>query len=797
MSATTLQRSRRIIFPEEEAAARERAKKLAARDAIRQDLARKRLINFTTWTMPDYRVNWHHNLVASELDKFIDGETTRLMLFMPPRHGKTELSSRRLPALAFGKNPDLNIIACSYSADLAERVSRDVQRIMDTEKYCALFPETQLGEYGGRTIRRNDIFEIAGKRGVYRAAGVRGGIGGMGADIAIIDDPIKDRLQAESEVYREAVWEWFTSTLFMRLERRGRLLITLCMTGDTPVLLPNGTERALRDVRAGDRVATLGSAGRLSSSVVVKHARQGYDNVYRITMTSGRTVRANARHPFLVSDGETQRWVRLSDLTTGQKIVAVRGSGGSGRAACAQLTDVVSPSSAVVSAPLTTTRRSGQTDIGHHLFRTPNDAACALRGVTDSRRPSTMLDFPIRVDVAPSVDNIRRVSTRQCRLIGKSDYASTMITAQASCVGSSATTAILPSDGSNVGAIGLTHLQPTSDFTTDEIASIESAGVEEVFDVQIAHTENFIANGLVSHNTRWHHDDIAGRLLRMSDEGLLGSTPWKVICLRGIREDEPLDYDPRQPGEALWSWKKSAKSIYDIKSLNSYDYEALFQQRPTAAEGALFKREWFKTYTCTSEVLNGERVVCYNVPQPDGTAKKWLRSKLTRFVTIDLAMSLKTSADYTVLAHWGLTPDARLLLLELERVRLEGPDHEAMVKRHWLSQKPSLIGIESVQYQSTLAKSLARQGLPCIELKPDRDKYARAIPAAAMAEALGVWVPEAAPWLAAFVQEHLEFPRGTHDDMVDCLSYAAWIVSNRLSSAASLPIGVGKTSYWR
>lgn len=524
MSATTLQRSRRIIVPEEEAAARERAKKLAARDAIRQDLARKRLINFTTWTMPDYRVNWHHDLIARELDAFIDGDTTRLMLFMPPRMGKTELSSRRLPALAFGKNPDLNIIACSYSADLAERVSRDVQRIMDTEKYRALFPETQLGEYGGRTIRRNDIFEIAGKRGVYRAAGVRGGIGGMGADIAIIDDPIKDRLQAESEVYRDAVWEWFTSTLFMRLERRGRLLLTL---------------------------------------------------------------------------------------------------------------------------------------------------------------------------------------------------------------------------------------------------------------------------------TRWHHDDIAGRLLRMADEGLLGSTPWKVICLRGIREDEPLDYDPRQPGEALWPWKKSAKSIYDIKSLNSYDYEALFQQRPTAAEGALFKREWFKTYTCTSEVLNGERVTFYNVPQPDGTVKKWLRSKLTRFVTIDLAMSLKTSADYTVLAHWGLTPDARLLLLELERVRLEGPDHEAMVKRHWLSQKPSLIGIESVQYQSTLAKSLARQGLPCIELKPDRDKYARAIPAAAMAEALGVWVPEAAPWLAAFVQEHLEFPRGTHDDMVDCLSYAAWIVSNRLSSAASLPIGVGKTSYWR
>ena len=154
------------------------------------------------------------------------------MVFMPPRHGKSELVSRRLPAYILGKHPDAQIIACSYSADLAQRMNRDTQRIIDDPRYAALFPGTQLFGANVRTVaqgtylRNSDIFEVVGRRGTYRSAGVGGGITGMGFDFGIIDDPVKNRAEAESKVYREALWEWYTSTFYTRQEKDGAILVT-------------------------------------------------------------------------------------------------------------------------------------------------------------------------------------------------------------------------------------------------------------------------------------------------------------------------------------------------------------------------------------------------------------------------------------------------------------------------------------------------------------------------------------------------------------------------------------------
>lgn len=155
------------------------------------------------------------------------------MVFMPPRHGKSELVSRRFPAYVFGKNRDLQIISTSYGADLASRMNRDVQRIIDSPQYGDVFPETKLFGKNIQTIaygsflRNSEIFEIVGNRGSYRSAGVGGGITGMGCNILIVDDPIKDAEQAYSDVYRDKVWEWFTSTAYTRLESGGGVLIVL------------------------------------------------------------------------------------------------------------------------------------------------------------------------------------------------------------------------------------------------------------------------------------------------------------------------------------------------------------------------------------------------------------------------------------------------------------------------------------------------------------------------------------------------------------------------------------------
>lgn len=195
--------------------------------------ARTNLLDFTQYTYPEYEANWHHVVICRYLDNFVRGEIKRLMLFVPPQNGKSELVSRRLPAFIFGVNPDAAIIASSYSADLSSRMNRDVQRIIDSPEYTRLFPGTQL--YGsnvrttarGTYLRNSDIFEIVGHKGVYRSAGVGGGITGMGFDFGIIDDPLKDRAEAQSATVRENIWDWYTSTFYTRQRKDAAILLTM------------------------------------------------------------------------------------------------------------------------------------------------------------------------------------------------------------------------------------------------------------------------------------------------------------------------------------------------------------------------------------------------------------------------------------------------------------------------------------------------------------------------------------------------------------------------------------------
>lgn len=180
---------------------------------------------------PLYRANWHHELLCEHLDRFVRGEILRLMVFMPPQHGKSELVSRCLPAFILGRDPDARIIGCSHTAELAHAMNRDAQRIMENEPYQALFPGTVLPGTGhaarGRGYKRtNDLFEIVNHRGYLRSAGVGGGITGMGFGWGIIDDPFKSREEADSPRYRQKIWDWYANDFYTRRGTDARILIT-------------------------------------------------------------------------------------------------------------------------------------------------------------------------------------------------------------------------------------------------------------------------------------------------------------------------------------------------------------------------------------------------------------------------------------------------------------------------------------------------------------------------------------------------------------------------------------------
>lgn len=196
---------------------------------IRKALARKSFRHFVSHTKPDYEFNWHHDFLCQKLQDFADGKIKRLMVFMPPRHGKSELTSRRFPAWLLGRNPRTKIIATSYAAELSSSFNRDVQRIIDGQYFSELFPETKLNGANVRTtkswLRNNDIFEIVGHGGFYRSAGVGGAITGLGGDYLIVDDPFKNYEEAKSPTIRRRVFEWYTSTLYTRQEKNAGILL--------------------------------------------------------------------------------------------------------------------------------------------------------------------------------------------------------------------------------------------------------------------------------------------------------------------------------------------------------------------------------------------------------------------------------------------------------------------------------------------------------------------------------------------------------------------------------------------
>ena len=200
-------------------------------DDVDAELARRHLLDFTTYTYPGYEVNWHHQLIAAHLDNFVTLRNQRLMIFAQPRSGKSELVSRRLPAYILGRDPDATIIAASYGSDLARRMNRDVQRIIDSPDYRRLFPGTQLWGKNVRSVadgsylRNSDLFEVVEYRGYYMGTGVGGALTGMGSQFMLLDDPVKNRKEANSATYRQSVWEWYTSTFYTRLAPGGNILL--------------------------------------------------------------------------------------------------------------------------------------------------------------------------------------------------------------------------------------------------------------------------------------------------------------------------------------------------------------------------------------------------------------------------------------------------------------------------------------------------------------------------------------------------------------------------------------------
>lgn len=198
--------------------------------AIVEQAARRRFANFARYMQPGLDLEPFHRVYYELLDRFAHGKIRRLIVQMPPQHGKSEGSSRKLPAFILGLDPDKRVCIGSYAATIARDFNRDVQRIIDTEEYRRLFPGTSLNgsnvvTLSGAWLRNSDVIEMVGHKGSLRVVGRGGSLTSKTVDVSILDDVYKDYAEGNSPVVRESAWRWYTTVVRTRLHNDSQELI--------------------------------------------------------------------------------------------------------------------------------------------------------------------------------------------------------------------------------------------------------------------------------------------------------------------------------------------------------------------------------------------------------------------------------------------------------------------------------------------------------------------------------------------------------------------------------------------
>lgn len=183
---------------------------------------------------PEFVWGWHHKYCCQVLqDWILTDKHPFLMLFMPPQHQKSTMLTEFLPAWAFGQNIDYQALLVMYNSTQAKKYNRKIQRIIESEEYKHIFPNTKLNEKGatgnnkGVYVKNSEEFEIVGGRGFLKSVGVGGGIAGNPAKLAFMDDVIKNVAEANSPTYRNKIHEWYTDELEARLHNDSKVSFTI------------------------------------------------------------------------------------------------------------------------------------------------------------------------------------------------------------------------------------------------------------------------------------------------------------------------------------------------------------------------------------------------------------------------------------------------------------------------------------------------------------------------------------------------------------------------------------------
>ena len=782
-------------------------------------LCKRRLIPFTQRINPRYDAGWVHQDIARRLERFSDdvakGLSPRLMVLMPPRHGKSELASRMFPAWHLGRHPEHEIIACSYNVSLAMSFSRKVKEVLHDPSYQSVF-DTRLHP----DFQANEEWGISGTRGGYVAAGVGGGITGKGAHCLP-----GSTLVSTSSGYLTLGALYLLKSLpeiTTPLGPRRALAITkrpapqiyelrfgsgavLRATGEHPIYLPDRATYATVESLYGEAQSSGGLDLRVVREAVSAAAvrpqqvgETGFDGVLlQPGMQSGapcsqeRQTLQGLREPGRSDQEEPERGVLLGGVRTepsaplAQDLPAVL-RGVSAEAFKAGLL------------------RGGLRQYGAHgpyawgeeleladgqrirVLVRPDEAADSVQGsrVRDMQYGQRAVLSPHRRGPGqqPTRESGDAVPDASCGapqvcydtlsvvewVSSSEDFVYDLQVEDAGCFFA----------GSVLVGNCLIIDDPIKNAEEADSADVR----EKLWDWygSTAYTRLAPGGGVLVIQTWWHDDDLAGRLQQAMAEDP-ESDQFELVKYPAIAErDEYLDeetdmivYDEcpargrfiRAKGDPLHPQRYDLVKLHRIKkTIPPRFWAALYQQNPVPDDGAYFLKEHFRRAGLPS-------VKRSNV-----------------YVAFDFAISEKKQNDYTV-GVVGLQDEDDILHVA-DMVRFKSGDGMFIVEailnlcQKWYS--PNLIvGFEDGQIyraiESLLKKRMReRKFYPSIQvLKPITDKMARARPLQGRMQQGMVSFTDQGDWYDGARAEMLRFPAGVHDDQVDAIAWMTTMAVGR------------------
>jgi predicted phage terminase large subunit-like protein len=768
------------------------------------DRARTSLLAFTLFTFPEYEVNWHHRALCSVLDRFARKEIRFLIICAPPRHGKSEIVSRRLPAFLHGMYPDDEIMATSYNSTLACDMTIDVQRIMDTPEYRQVFPESSITTTGSKTSysRNSEEHELIGRKGSYRGQGVGGSFTGRGANFCFIAGTnvlTKDgKVPIEQLKVGDLVWSYSHDKKIRERKRISNISIRRttqlvqvettygCQVLSTPEHPFFSERRGYTHARALERGEVLWST-RLHQKknslptylyFMWKDFRKNKIRIYE-------SIKERAQRLLLRSRVLEQ----TSQLQESQKMLDMRS------------TDAIEKLSILFREVQAESEKTAK-----------RNSISSLRSMRKIISISSLLSIKILFNVLQRLSSFCSYfweeQSKIQRWIRKSIPIS-VLQAQTTHIRSRYEPVFGLSVGSQTSRASHRREQEyqhmgqsdyplqflphhPSQIIRDTVSSVTEISCEpvEVYDIEVEGNHNFFAENLLVHNciiddpikgredadsevfrerlwkfytgtlrprlekngsilltlTRWHSDDLFGRIVKQGEDP--SADQWEVFKFPAIKEDDLNPLDPREIGEPLWPNKYNLKDLMALKANGTRDWNSLYQQRPSAEEGNIINRNWWKYYTEAPGRF-------------DEVIQSW-----------DLAFTAKAKSDFVVGQVWGRVGSSKYLLDQVRGRLSFNNSVQAIIQlsNKWPSARLKLIENKA---NGPAVEDVLRKTVPGIVLvEPMGDKVARVNAVAPTIEAGNVYLPQNCAWIHDFVSECSDFPNATFDDCVDAMSQA-------------------------